>query len=129
MLIEPLIETSRGDRSEVRWAIFILSSLSPGPLVVSLRIPLLMVLDIVHRPDGSLHVLHSLETLVEAQIVSHRVLKEKHISRQIQIYHNKYETCWIHDFSDCLGHNHQHSQNLQKILSVLSLIRCNRLSP
>ena len=32
----------------------------------------------------------------------------------------------IHDFSDCVGHNHQHSQNLQKIPSILS-IRCKRL--
>ena len=52
---------------------------SPRPLVVSLRIPLLMILDVVHRPDGALDVLHSLEALVEAQVVTDSVLKEKHI--------------------------------------------------
>ena len=67
MLIEPLIETSRGDPSGGGGGggaslYYILSS--PSPLVVSLRIPLLMILDIVHRPDGALHVLHPLEALV-----------------------------------------------------------------
>ena len=78
MLIEPLIETSRGDPSGGGASLYYILS-SPSPLVVSLRIPLLMILDIVHRPDGALHVLHPLEALVEAQVVADSVLKEKHI--------------------------------------------------
>ena len=53
---------------------------SPRPLVVSLRIPLLMILDIVHRPHGALHVLHPAEALVEGEVVSHCVLDKTTIS-------------------------------------------------
>ena len=108
----------------MRWAIFILSSLSPGPLVVSLRIPLLMVLDIVHRPDGSLHVLHSLETLVEAQIVSNRVLKEKHISRDRYIIINMKHVGFM-IFLIVLAT----IINILRTCKRSSLIRCKRLSP
>ena len=79
MLIEPLIETSWGDPSRGgAFLSYYRYISSPRPLVVSLRIPLLVILDVVHRPDGALHILHPLEALVEAQIVADSVLKEKH---------------------------------------------------
>ena len=37
-----------------------------------------MKLCLVHCPDSALHVLHPHEALVEGQIVSHSVLKDKH---------------------------------------------------
>ena len=49
--------------------------ISPRPLVVSLGVSLLVVLDLVHCPHGALHVLHPLETLVEREIVANCVLK------------------------------------------------------
>ena len=52
-------------------------SASPRPLVVPLGVPLLVVLDLVHRPHGALHVLHPLEALVEREIVTNCVLKVK----------------------------------------------------
>ena len=52
-------------------------SASPRPLVVPLGVPLLVVLDLVHRPHGAFHVLHPLEALVEREIVANCVLKVK----------------------------------------------------
>ena len=75
MLIEPLIETSWGDPSRGgAFLSYYRYISSPRPLVVSLRIPLLVILDVVHRPDGALHVLHSHKAFVEAEIVSDSVL-------------------------------------------------------
>ena len=52
-----------------------LARASPGPLVVALGVPLLVVLDVVDGPHGALHILHPLEALVEAQVVPDGVLE------------------------------------------------------
>ena len=35
-----------------------------------------MILVLVHGPDGTLHVLHAHEALVQRQVVSHGILKQ-----------------------------------------------------
>ena len=50
--------------------------LLPGPLVVPFRVAFLVVLHIVHRPHGPLHILHTLEAFVQRQVVAHSVLKK-----------------------------------------------------
>ena len=48
---------------------------SPRPLVVPLGVPLLVILHLVHSPDGALNVFDPLEALVEREIVTNCVLK------------------------------------------------------
>lgn len=39
--------------------------------------PALLVLHLVHRPHRPLHVLHTHEALVEAEVVAHGVLRDR----------------------------------------------------
>lgn len=65
--------------------------------------PTLVELDLVHRPDGALDVLHAHEALVQRQIVTHRVLPRwtpsaevvvKHVGVSVWLRDSRKRGCW-----------------------------------